>query len=317
MCFNPIFLLDNPPPFVHNNTQSNTNDWEPEEYPSKRASESLRLVERGQRRRRRMGRGVGWANTLRRLSSPSRRRHRYQDAENRSTHSRSRRVRLAQALRFTAGIFVCMGKSKQGGTAGKPNPRPFDGFGTRIFLFAPKEAPMASTYDPRSTRCASWPPRATSSRLSRAAGRPGDARLGLSQAVRPGQLQRPRPQFPARIGGEGRATGPLQLHRRPRANDRAVAYGDQITIGGAGGTMLETRQGDPLDVVQEMMADRHACRPAPACRASPAAPSATSAMTWCALWSGCRRRPRRTLDVPDMVLLFATTWSSSTTCATS
>jgi len=39
-----------------------------------------------------------------------------------------------------------------------------------------------------------------------------------------------------------------------------TAHGDQVTIGGAGGTVLETRTGDPLGVVHELMAHR---KPAP------------------------------------------------------
>jgi len=39
-----------------------------------------------------------------------------------------------------------------------------------------------------------------------------------------------------------------------------TAHGDQVTIGGAGGTVLETRSGDPLAIVHELMAHR---KPAP------------------------------------------------------
>ncbi|MCB0058053.1 MAG: anthranilate synthase component I, partial [Caldilineaceae bacterium] len=39
-----------------------------------------------------------------------------------------------------------------------------------------------------------------------------------------------------------------------------TAHGDKVTIGGAGGTVLETRTGDPLGVVHELMAHR---KPAP------------------------------------------------------
>ncbi|MCB0252020.1 MAG: anthranilate synthase component I, partial [Anaerolineae bacterium] len=35
-----------------------------------------------------------------------------------------------------------------------------------------------------------------------------------------------------------------------------VSHGTEVTIGGAGGTVLETQQGDPLDVVKQLMAGR-------------------------------------------------------------
>ena len=35
-----------------------------------------------------------------------------------------------------------------------------------------------------------------------------------------------------------------------------VATGDQATVGGAGGTVLETQQGDPLQILKELMAGR-------------------------------------------------------------
>ena len=41
------------------------------------------------------------------------------------------------------------------------------------------------------------------------------------------------------------------------------------------------------------------------CRASPAGPSATSATTWCASSSGCRRAPATISQLPDVVLLLA------------
>lgn len=39
-----------------------------------------------------------------------------------------------------------------------------------------------------------------------------------------------------------------------------TAIGDQVTIGGAGGAVLETVQGDPLTIVKELMAGRHSVK---------------------------------------------------------
>ena len=39
-----------------------------------------------------------------------------------------------------------------------------------------------------------------------------------------------------------------------------TALGDQVTIGGAGGAVLETVQGDPLSIVKELMAGRHSVK---------------------------------------------------------
>ncbi|MCC6169847.1 MAG: anthranilate synthase component I [Caldilineaceae bacterium] len=84
----------------------------------------------------------------------------------------------------------------------------------------------------------------------------------------------------------------------------AVAYGDRTVIGAAGGTALEERCGDPLEVVKEVLAGR--C-PVPV----NGLPSFTGGAVGYFAYDLVRfmeRLPataRRDLDVPDMILLFA------------
>jgi anthranilate synthase component 1 len=83
-----------------------------------------------------------------------------------------------------------------------------------------------------------------------------------------------------------------------------TAHGDQVTIGGAGGTVLERTHGDPLDVVKELMADRH---PAPV----PGLPRFTGGMVGYFGYDLVRFMERlpatahTSLAVPDMVLMLA------------
>ena len=83
-----------------------------------------------------------------------------------------------------------------------------------------------------------------------------------------------------------------------------TARGDQITVGGAGGTVLEQCQGDPLAVVKELMQHR---TPVPA----PGLPRFTGGAVGYFGYDLVRfmeRLPataKRELDVPDMVLLMA------------
>jgi len=83
-----------------------------------------------------------------------------------------------------------------------------------------------------------------------------------------------------------------------------TARGDQVTIGGAGGTVLEKFQADPLTVVRDLMATR---KPVPA----PGLPRFTGGAVGYFGYDLVRfmeRLPataRTTLDVPDMVLLFS------------
>jgi anthranilate synthase component 1 len=83
-----------------------------------------------------------------------------------------------------------------------------------------------------------------------------------------------------------------------------AAQGDQVTIGGAGGTVLETCQGDPLAVVKELMAHR---TPVP----SPGLPRFTGGVVGYFGYDLVRfmeRLPttaRTDLHAPDAVLLFA------------
>jgi anthranilate synthase component 1 len=84
----------------------------------------------------------------------------------------------------------------------------------------------------------------------------------------------------------------------------AVAYGDRTLIGAAGGTILEERCGDPLEVVKDVLAGR---KPVPVS----GLPSFTGGAVGYFAYDMVRfmeRLPataRRELDVPDMILLFA------------
>ncbi len=81
-----------------------------------------------------------------------------------------------------------------------------------------------------------------------------------------------------------------------------TATGDQVTIGGAGGAILETVQGDPLTIVKEMMADRQSVK-------MPGLPLFNGGVVGYFGYDLVRFMERlpatatRTLDVPDMVLL--------------
>ena len=83
-----------------------------------------------------------------------------------------------------------------------------------------------------------------------------------------------------------------------------TARGDQVTVGAAGGAVLETCQGDPLATVQEIMRHRH---PAPV----PGLPRFTGGAVGYFGYDLVRfmeRLPataKSELDVPDMVLLMA------------
>ncbi len=73
-------------------------------------------------------------------------------------------------------------------------------------------------------------------------------------------------------------------------------HGDQVIIGGAGGQELERQQGDPLEIVRELMADRK--------------PSAT---IWCALSSGCPKPRNRLCASPICSCSSPTIWWFLTT----
>ncbi|MEZ4865455.1 MAG: anthranilate synthase component I [Caldilineaceae bacterium] len=81
-----------------------------------------------------------------------------------------------------------------------------------------------------------------------------------------------------------------------------AALGDQVTIGGAGGAVLETQQGDPLLLVKELMAGRQSVKQA-------GLPLFNGGMVGYFGYDLVRFMERlpatatRTLDVPDMVLL--------------
>jgi anthranilate synthase component I len=84
----------------------------------------------------------------------------------------------------------------------------------------------------------------------------------------------------------------------------AVAYGEEVIIGGAGESVLETRYGDPLEIVKEMLADRTPV-------SLPGLPRLTGGAVGYFGYDLVRFMERlpvtasRTLDVPDMVLLFS------------
>ena len=84
----------------------------------------------------------------------------------------------------------------------------------------------------------------------------------------------------------------------------AVSVGDQTIIGGAGGTVLETRQGDPLTVVKELLNNRS---PLPI----PGLPRFTGGAVGYFGYDLVRFMERlpataqQGLDVPDMILLFS------------
>jgi anthranilate/para-aminobenzoate synthase component I len=81
-----------------------------------------------------------------------------------------------------------------------------------------------------------------------------------------------------------------------------TALGDQVIIGGAGGAVLETVQGDPLTIVKELMAGRHSVK-------MPGLPRFNGGVVGYFGYDLVRFMERlpatatRTLDVPDMVLL--------------
>lgn len=81
-----------------------------------------------------------------------------------------------------------------------------------------------------------------------------------------------------------------------------TAVGDQVTLGGAGGAILETVQGDPLTIVKELMAGRHSVK-------MPGLPRFNGGVVGYFGYDLVRFMERlpatatRTLDVPDMVLL--------------
>ncbi len=84
----------------------------------------------------------------------------------------------------------------------------------------------------------------------------------------------------------------------------AVAYGDRTVIGAAGGAVLEEHSGDPLTVVREIMTDR---KPVPL----PGLPRLTGGAVGYFGYDLVRFMEKlpdtaaRSLDVPDMVLLFS------------
>jgi anthranilate synthase component 1 len=83
-----------------------------------------------------------------------------------------------------------------------------------------------------------------------------------------------------------------------------VARGDQVTIGGAGGTVLETKQGDPLTIVREMMAGR---KPVELAAPLPRFTGGVVGYFGYDLVRFIERLPETAaydLDVPDMMLLF-------------
>lgn len=81
-----------------------------------------------------------------------------------------------------------------------------------------------------------------------------------------------------------------------------TAIGDQVTIGGVGGAVLETVQGDPLTIVKELMAGRHSVK-------MPGLPRFNGGVVGYFGYDLVRFMERlpatatRTLEVPDMVLL--------------
>ncbi|MEZ4622459.1 MAG: chorismate-binding protein [Caldilineaceae bacterium] len=81
------------------------------------------------------------------------------------------------------------------------------------------------------------------------------------------------------------------------------AVGNKVTIGGAGGELLEEKEGDPLEVVKEMMAGRQSVR-------LPGLPLFNGGVVGYFGYDLVRFMERlpdtaeRTLDIPDMVLLF-------------
>src|SRR5688572_15387940 len=84
----------------------------------------------------------------------------------------------------------------------------------------------------------------------------------------------------------------------------AVSYGDRTILGAAGGTILEERRGDPLDVVKEALAGRQAVPVR-------GLPSFTGGAVGYFAYDIVRFMERlpataeRKLDIPDMALLFA------------
>ena len=84
----------------------------------------------------------------------------------------------------------------------------------------------------------------------------------------------------------------------------AVAYGDRTIMGAAGGAILEERQGDPLDVVKDALSGRQAVP-------IRGLPSFTGGAVGYFAYDMVRfmeclpDTAKRTLDIPDMALLFA------------
>jgi anthranilate synthase component I len=84
----------------------------------------------------------------------------------------------------------------------------------------------------------------------------------------------------------------------------AVAYGDRTILGAAGGTVLEERCGDPLEVLKEALAGRKAVP----VRGLPSFTGGAIGYFAYDMVRFMERLPetaQRTLDVPDMALLFA------------
>lgn len=83
-----------------------------------------------------------------------------------------------------------------------------------------------------------------------------------------------------------------------------TAWGDNVTVGGAGSAVLETQQGDPLDILKSMMADRRAVQ-------LPGLPLFTGGAVGYFGYDVVRFIEKlpdtatRDLDVPDMILLFS------------
>ena len=84
----------------------------------------------------------------------------------------------------------------------------------------------------------------------------------------------------------------------------AVAYGDQTVIGGAGGAILETRSGDPLEVVHELLADRKPNRLAGLPRFTGGAVGYFG-YDLVRFMESLPETARHELNVPDMILLFS------------
>lgn len=80
--------------------------------------------------------------------------------------------------------------------------------------------------------------------------------------------------------------------------------GDQVTIGGAGGTVLETCQGDPLAVVQEIMQHRTAV-PAPGLPRFTGGAVGYFGYDLVRFMERLPATAKSELNLPDMVLLFA------------